>query len=35
MPELPEVENNKVDPDNTDIYTDKKLCQIQNQQLEE
>ena len=32
MPELPEVENNKVDPDNTGIYTVKKICQIQNQQ---
>ena len=35
MPELPEVENNKVDPDNTAIYTFCKICRIQNQQLEE
>ena len=35
MEELPEVENNKVDNDNTGIYKEKKICQIQNQQLEE
>ena len=35
MPKLPKVENNKVDPDNTDIYTVCKICQIRNQQLEE
>ena len=35
MPKLPKVENNKVDPDNTAIYTVCKICQIQNQQLEE